>query len=160
MDRRTFFLGAASGVASLALARGAFADTHAGHGHAHAAAASAGAARDERLTALCEALRACQQTADDCVRHCVAALSAGDTSLASCMQSVLRMQSVTRATCSVIGGESQPSALGRDLVAVCADFCDACAKECEPHASMHATCKACLEACRRCIEACDGYAAA
>ena len=75
------------------------------------------------------------------------------------MQSVLRMQAVTTATHAVVASELAPSKRTRDLVAVCADFCHDCAAECEPHADMHAACKACLDACRRCVEACDAYAA-
>ncbi len=157
MDRRYFLIGAASSVATMTLARASLADSHAKHaGHAGAAPV---AARDSRVTALQETTLACQQAAADCLRHCLAGLGAGDTALADCMQAVLRMQAVTQATHAVAASELEPSALGRDLVGVCADFCDACASACEPHAEMHAACKACMDACRRCIESCDAWAA-
>ncbi|MEO8112720.1 MAG: four-helix bundle copper-binding protein [Ginsengibacter sp.] len=40
---------------------------------------------------------------------------------------------------------------------MCADACDACAKECGNHKTEH--CKECAEACRACAEECRKMAA-
>lgn len=37
---------------------------------------------------------------------------------------------------------------------MCADACDACAMECEKHASKMEECKMCPEACRACAKEC------
>ena len=155
MDRREFVIGAASGLAAVALTKAAAADSHG----AHAGHGGHGGAADPRVSGLLETTLECQQAAADCIRHCLELLGTGDKSLASCMDRVMRMQAVTQATHAVAAADRAPSARTKDLVAVCADFCNDCAAECEPHAEMHAACKACLDACRACVEACDAYAA-
>ena len=50
--------------------------------------------------------------------------------------------------------ESHNSVNLKAAARLCADFCEACAVECEKHAGYHAHCKACAEACRKCAEAC------
>ncbi len=157
MDRRDFLIGATGSVAALAMAKTSMADSHGAHG-AHAAG-GAGHAADRRVRAVRETTAACEEAAAECVRHCLVALGAGETELADCMRSVLRMQSVVTATRAVTSGETSPDPRTRELVAVCAKFCDDCAAACEPHAEKHAACKDCLEACKRCIEACDAYVA-
>lgn len=151
MERREFLIGATSSVAAMALANASAASTHAAH--------AAGGEGDPKVQALRESTLACQQAAADCVRHCIEQLGTGDKSLAGCLESVLRMQAVTRATFEVAASEGAPTTRSQQLAAVCADYCRDCAKECEPHAGHHAECKACLEACEHCIEACDAYAA-
>ncbi len=40
------------------------------------------------------------------------------------------------------------------MLELCANACQACAEECEKHASHHDHCKICAAACRRCEESC------
>ena len=40
------------------------------------------------------------------------------------------------------------------LLELCANACQACAEECEKHASHHDHCKVCAAECRRCEESC------
>ena len=40
------------------------------------------------------------------------------------------------------------------LLELCANVCQACAEECERHASHHEHCKICAAECRRCEESC------
>ena len=155
MERRDFLIGATTSVAAMAVAKASFGDTHEHGAGGHAAAAAV----DPRVGALRESTLACQEAAADCVRHCLVRLGEGDKALASCLESVLRMQAVTQATHDVAASGPAPSKRAQELASVCAGFCDDCAAECEPHAEMHAACKACLDACRRCVEACDAYAA-
>ncbi len=156
MDRREFLYGATTGVAAMTLARAAAAQAEHAEGGHHSA--SHGAV-DKRILALREATLDCQDAAAECIRHCVAELASGDTTLARCLESVLRVQAVSRATHAIAASDAAMSPRTRDLAAVCADFCNDCAGECEPHAEKHPSCQACLEACRRCVEACDAYAA-
>lgn len=155
MDRREFVIGAAAGLA-VASASAASTATAGSHDH-HAAGAHAKV--DPKLEALRASTADCNAAAADCARHCIEMLATGDTSLASCLVSVQRMQAIVVATNAVAASESKPSARTRELAAVCADFCRDCAKECEPHAEKHAECKACLDACRSCIDACEALAA-
>lgn len=155
MERREFLIGATGTVAAMALAKASAAETHTHGGHAGHGMAKG----DPKSQALRDSTLACQEAAADCSRHCIELLAGGDESLASCLQSVLRMQAITRATFEVVASESVPTPRSRQLAAVCADFCRDCAEECKPHADDHAVCKACLEACQHCIEACEAYAA-
>lgn len=50
--------------------------------------------------------------------------------------------------------ESHNSSQLKEACKLCAQFCEACAVECEKHAGYHAHCKACAEACRNCAETC------
>lgn len=155
MDRRNFLVGATGSLAAIALAKASVAAQASSGGHqGHA---SLGDQAD--VAKIRETTVACDEAAANCVRHCLAAISAGDVALADCLSSVLRMQAVTEATYSVVSSNKAPDAPTRQLVAVCADFCQDCAAACQPHADQHPACKACLEACDHCVQACRALAA-
>lgn len=50
--------------------------------------------------------------------------------------------------------EAHNSRYVKEVMAVCADICTACAEECEKHAGYYPHCKACAAACRKCAEVC------
>ena len=152
MDRRDFLIGATTGLATIALAKTSGASHPSGGGHA-------GHAQPVDVTKLREATLACDAAAADCIRHCLASIAEGDVSLADCLSSVLKTQAVTQATYSVISSELTPDAPARQLVAACAEFCEACSAACQPHAKKHSSCKACMEACDHCAQACEALAA-
>ena len=49
---------------------------------------------------------------------------------------------------------SRGSEYAKQMCEICADACDACAMECEKHASKMEECKMCAEACRACAKEC------
>jgi hypothetical protein len=51
---------------------------------------------------------------------------------------------------------SRDSSEAPRICGVCAEICDACARECERHELEH--CKICAEVCRRCAEECRSMA--
>ncbi|MEZ4448319.1 MAG: Csp1 family four helix bundle copper storage protein [Nannocystaceae bacterium] len=114
------------------------ADPHADHAH-HAAA-------DDGLV---DVTSACVRAGRRCLAHCVAALSAGDTSMATCARTVVDMIAVNEALEALAAAGS---ALVKAQAAVARDACSACQESCQAHA-QHDVCKACAEACGQALAA-------
>ncbi len=157
MDRREFLTGAlTTTVAATAAARAHARGAGAALG---AAAAAAPAERDPKLDKASETARECLDTGDACVRHCVALLGQGDTTLETCMRSVLDMTAVCEGLARLAAWADAPTPNLRAYANVCGDYCRDCATACKKHADHHAACKACMESCDACLKACEALAA-
>ena len=153
MDRREFALG----LGAMALAGGL---ARAGdHVHGKTPPPPPAPPVSKELRAVLDATEHCLRTGQVCVSHCNRLLAAGDTSLAECQRTALNMLAVCEATFKTAALHTADAALQKALARVCADYCRACAKACEPHAPHHEECKACLASCQECAKACDAFAA-
>lgn len=162
MNRRELLTraGTVGAVVGLGLA-GAGAATAASHGdHSDHSAGGDSGKQDAKLAELVDEALDCKEAGLACVRHCVASLGKGDTSLAACLDQVLRMKSVVDATAEVASLDLMASARTKELVKLCAAVCRDCREECEKHAKHHGACRECMEACDECIEACEAVLAA
>ncbi len=148
-------VGAAVGL-GLAAAGSAAAASHGHEGHG----AKEAKKQDERLTELVDEALDCKEAGAACVRHCISELGHGNTELAACLDSVLRMSGLVTATAQVAALDVEVSPRTRELAKLCASYCRDCRQECEKHAKHHELCKACMEACDECIEACEAVASA
>lgn len=153
MDRRSF-LASSAALAGLALARDAVAqaDPHAGH--------AVGMAHDPALKTLADAANECLVKAEECMPHCVRLIDDGDTSLAECLATVIRLRAAVSAMASVAAFDPKPTDSTRALASACAKFCRECEEACKPHYEKHVSCKECGESCARCAKACDAVATA
>jgi len=69
--------------------------------------------------------------------------------MADCIQLDMECETLCIATAKLL---SLGSRHGAALAAICADACDACAKECEQHDNKH--CRECAAICKECAAAC------
>jgi len=170
MERRDFIAGmgtlAAAAAAAVAVDGVARADHHKDHGKGAAGGARGGKkpmAPDKpmpkELQQIIATTTRCLERGELCLAHCTDNLAAGDTSMADCQRGVMNMLAVCEATFRAASYRSADPKSLKALARVCADFCRACAKACEPHAAHHTECKDCMEACAECARACDAYAA-
>ena len=162
LDRRDVLSGLA-GVGAVLLATEALAadpkkDEHAGHAKPAADAAPPGAV-PPALQAVIDSTNACLVAGRVCLARCTDHLAGNMSVMADCQRAVMNMLAVTEALAETSAYRNSAAKTHKALAAVCADYCRACAVECEKHASMHAECKACGEACRGCAKACDAYVA-
>ena len=128
-------IGAAACGAKNAVAQNA---DHGHHGHHGAESPVAAAAYD------------CVRTGNACIAHCLALLAKGDTSMAGCAVAVRDMVAGMSALAAIAGGGGRRAA---ELAGPLAKLCEDCARECQPHADHHPTCRACLESCQRLLAA-------
>ncbi len=157
MDRREFLTGALT--ATVAAAAAARAEARGAGAPVAALAAADAAARDPKLAKAAETARACLDTGDACVRHCVDLLGQGDTSLAKCLRTVLDMSAACDGLARLASYADAPTPNLRAYAKVCGDYCRDCAAACKKHADHHAVCKACMESCEECLKACEALAA-
>jgi Cys-rich four helix bundle protein (predicted Tat secretion target) len=147
MNRREV-LGAAAGVASLAVAvNAALAEEHAGHMD-HAAHMGA--------SSLADAARKCVVAGDACMSHCLALFVAGDNSVSGCAKNAYQMSAMCAALARLASANSPHLAA---LAKVCREVCLDCEKECRKHEKEHDVCRACAESCAACAEECKKVAA-
>ena len=100
-----------------------------------------------------EACGACAQACTACADACLAEESVAE--LRRCIRLDLDCADLCAATGAVLARQTEPArALMRRQTDALAEICDACAFECEQHASMHEHCKVCGEACRLCAQRC------
>ena len=99
----------------------------------------------------------CVSTATACIAECNRVLATGEGSMAECQEAVLSMISVCEATASNARMHLVDEKLLRNLVEVCAEFCDYCADACEAHAEHYTECKNCMDSCNECSDACKAY---
>ena len=128
-------------------------------GASTAAAAATALARDPKLDKAAETARACLDTGDACVRHCVTLLGQGDTTLEKCMRTVLDMTAACDGLSRLASYADTATPNLRAYAKVCGDYCRDCAAACKKHADHHAACKACMESCDACLKACEALAA-
>jgi Cys-rich four helix bundle protein (predicted Tat secretion target) len=156
MERRDFMktglAGAAVGLMGASLANAQ--DTS--HAHHNGKAAVMPVASAE-LKKVAETAYDCERTATACIAECNRVLATGEASMAECQEAVLSMVSVCGATAANATMNLAPEKLLRQLVEVCASYCDYCADACEAHAEHYAECKNCMESCRECSKACKAY---
>lgn len=154
MDRRRFLVSAATVAALAAAGRAEAADDsrpgHAGHEGAKA--------HDPALKALAEVATECIGRVEACIRFCIGSLREGESSLADCLATAVRLQPVVGAMATVAVLDAKPVESTRALAAACAKFCRECEKACEPHYEMHASCRECGESCGSCADRCDAVA--
>jgi hypothetical protein len=102
-----------------------------------------------KLQAGLDALSDCAQTCEACAQLCL-----NDSSMLDCARTCLDCATVCQACVVLLARESRfyPA-----FCRICADICDACAKECEKFDVDH--CRVCAEACRRCAQECRRLAA-
>lgn len=156
MDRRGFLVSSAT-LAALAVAGRVEGSDASRKDHAHH---SEGAARDSALEALAEEAHECLEQVEACIPYCIASIKEGETSLAECLATAVRLRSVVNAMATVAAFDPKPLESTRALAGACAKFCRECEKACEPHYEMHAVCKECGETCARCARRCDAVAGA
>jgi hypothetical protein len=94
---------------------------------------------------------ACMQCAESCEYCATCDLREQDVkNMVSCVQ-------INRACASVCWTSAQlmsiDSEFSKQFCSLCADICDACAKECERYTDMD-HCQKCAEVCRRCSQEC------
>lgn len=156
MDRRNFLVSSAT-LAALAVAGRAEGSDASRKGHA---GHRVGVARDSALEALADEASECVERVGACIPYCVGSLQEGETSLADCLATAIRLRSVVSAMASVAAFDTKPLESTRALAAACAKFCRECEKACEPHYEMHTVCRECGETCGRCAQRCDAVAGA
>jgi hypothetical protein len=102
---------------------------------------------------LIEVLNACAAECNHCAAAC---LDEQDIMmLARCVKLDLDCAGICQLTSSLLARGSEH---GLHLLEECAEICNACAKECEKHASKMDHCKACAEMCRKCASECSAAA--
>jgi Cys-rich four helix bundle protein (predicted Tat secretion target) len=105
-----------------------------------------------RHAELVTAARACLANGEACLRHCIASLSTGDTSLVDCLKTVTAMLPVCQALerYAIIDARHL-----RELTRVSILVNTECEAECRRHADHHNACKDCADACAVCVTACN-----
>ena len=156
MERRDFIKsGLAGATVGLMTASAASAQDHA-HGHNEKKSYSPPPVNAE-LEKVAETAHDCVRHATACISECNRVLATGEGSMADCQEAVLSMISVCEATAENATMQLVNEKLLRNLVKVCAEFCDYCAEACEAHAEHYAECKNCMESCLDCSKACKAY---
>lgn len=109
------------------------------------------------LAAIVAATQKCLAAGQVCLACCTDHLAMGMTKMAECQRTTMNMLAVCEAVFKVGSYHSADRKVVATLLAVCADFCDACAKACEGH--DNAECKQCAAACKECSKACRSFKA-
>ncbi len=104
---------------------------------------------DDRTQQLIDVLATCVAKCEACTLECA---RQGDTTLADCISLCADCSTLCQACMTLLARGSQFS---NALCIVCADACDACAKECENKGMTE-----CAEACRAAAKACREMASA
>jgi protein SCO1 len=101
---------------------------------------------------LVAAAQACLAKGEVCMRHCIAALSTGDTSLVDCLKTVTAMLPICQALerYAIIDARHL-----RELSRLSTTVNTECEAECRRHADHHNACKDCADACAACVSACN-----
>jgi hypothetical protein len=94
-----------------------------------------------------DACTACAEACEFCATSDLREL--GVKVVARCAQLNRECAQVCRTSAALMSMDSQ---FAGGFCVMCADVCDACAKECEKH--MHEHCQMCAQACHRCAEEC------
>jgi hypothetical protein len=96
----------------------------------------------------------CSLTCTSCADACLAEERFEE--LRRCIRLNLDCADVCTATGRLLARQtsSEPQ-LVQSTLDNCAQFCRACAEECERHGDHHEHCRLCAEACRQCEQACE-----
>lgn len=142
ISRRKLLSGA--GAIGAALAGGlAYAADGSSHEHAHHAPTHPDAL---------DAANQCSQTGRLCLAHCLVSFEEGDTTLATCAQSVHNMISLCDSFAAQVASNSKYI---DGIATVCRTACEDCEKECRKHEDDHVECKQCAAACAKLVAAID-----
>ncbi|KAA5532311.1 four-helix bundle copper-binding protein [Taibaiella lutea] len=97
-----------------------------------------------------EVITLCLRCAAIC-SHCAASCTKESdvTMMANCIQLDMECETLCAATAKLL---SLGSSYGLKLAAICADACEACARECSQHENKH--CQECAAICSECADAC------
>lgn len=113
----------------------------------------------QELVECVDACMSCAETCTVCADACLG--EAHVKSLVQCIRFNLDCADVCTATGRILARQTKTDAeLLRPQLEACAEFCRACADECERHAGMMEHCRICGEECRRCQRACNMLATA
>jgi hypothetical protein len=97
-----------------------------------------------------ECIDACIQTMNACNYSYVSSLKEYHLEM---LRDSIRLDRECADICSfAIQAMTRQSPFVAQILALCAEICEACANESSKHVHMH--CQDCIEACRRCAEAC------
>jgi Cys-rich four helix bundle protein (predicted Tat secretion target) len=86
----------------------------------------------------------CVNRGEACINHCAKQLSAGDTTMKDCMDSVSTMLPMCTAVARFAAFDAPRL---KEVVKLCVDVCSDCEKECRKHEQHHAQCKNCADSC-------------
>jgi Cys-rich four helix bundle protein (predicted Tat secretion target) len=134
MNRRDVLMGAGA-LALAAVAKAAPKDKPA-EAHRHEGA----------MSPLVDASAECLKKGEACQQHCFTLLGGGDTSMASCAESVRDMLASVRSVFTLASAGSKHT---RVVAKACAELCKDCEAECRKHADKHQPCHDCMDACAR-----------
>lgn len=148
IDRRLLLGGSA--VAALA-AMGSGGAVFAQGKHVHPETAKSPGQAHGRHGALIAALKACISKGEACVKHCIALLNKGDTSLVDCLKTTTAMLPICRALERYAAIDAKHL---RELAQLCVVVNQECEAECQKHADHHTACRECADACTACITEC------
>jgi hypothetical protein len=99
------------------------------------------------------ALSLCEQICSSCADACLAESS---DALRRCIRTNLDCADTCGATARMLVRQTEtPNEVVHAHLHACILACQACADECETHASMHDHCRICAETCRHCQERCN-----
>ena len=104
-------------------------------------------------SACAEACNACADACDNCTSSCLKEQHVA--AMARCIQLTIDCAALCRLAASFA---ARDSIYAKELCALCASICDACAAECGQHDHDH--CQACAAACKRCADECRRMASA
>jgi hypothetical protein len=108
---------------------------------------------DANLLRCIEECLDCAQTCTSCADACLGESNVSD--LRRCIRLNLDCADLCTATAAIASRcTGSNDAVLKAVILACRDACNACAAECESHASMHEHCRVCAETCRRCEAAC------
>ncbi len=101
-----------------------------------------------------QTLALCQQICRSCADACLGEDSI--TPLRRCIGLNLDCAALCAATAELVIRQTEGSySVMHEQLHACALACQACAEECQKHASMHKHCATCAETCRRCQAHCN-----
>lgn len=155
LDRRRLLGGTACAALTLT-SGGATAQQGKTNPHANHGKPAPGPAQEHvghgRHAALVASVKACVAKGEACIKHCIALLNQGDTSLVDCLKTVTAMIPICRALerYAVIDAKHL-----RELAQLCITVNEECEAECRKHADHHASCRECADACTACITECN-----
>jgi hypothetical protein len=112
------------------------------------------ATANEALARCIQQCFVCALTCTSCADACLAEERVDE--LRRCIRLNLDCADVCTATGRVLARQTSPEPrLVQSMLDTCAQFCRACAEECERHVDHHEHCRLCAEACRQCEQACE-----
>lgn len=107
---------------------------------------------DQRYQTCIDACNACAIACDHCAASCLQEENV--QMMAKCIKLDMDCAQICRLAASYMARDSE---FAQAICKLCAEVCDACARECANHEAEH--CQACARACWRCAQECRRMAA-